>query len=88
MKKNVKKFILIFGIIFLIFVFGDCIRIKNVNTINTKPIITIFEKEDDNQVTYYGIGYSVQYYKNKNSMGSGAKILIFNLIPIWSYEAQ
>lgn len=84
--KNIIVAIIIVVVCFIILITFDCIRLKTAS-MNTKPIITISQKEDD-KLIYYGLGYSVEYYKVKNSMGSGATFKLFNIIPIWSFEAQ
>ena len=37
---------------------------------------------------YVGLGYTVDDYEIKYTMGSGIKIKLFGLIPIYAIEAQ
>lgn len=90
MNKVIRKImliVLVIIILFLIIVITDCIRIKN-SPINTKPIVTIGENISDTETIYYGIGYSIKYYKIENTFGNGADFRLFNVISIWSWEAQ
>ena len=92
---NKKIIVIIKAILFIIIalvllIVIDYIRIKNFK--GTKPIITvkeeIIENMEETRRTYYGLGYSVQYYSYNNSFTSGTRFLLFNIIQIWFIEAQ
>ena len=98
-KKGICIIIILIGIICSVtFITVDCVRLKNSNRY-TKPIITISEKNimknGIQDVTYYGLGYSVRYYTGSSIDGNivhvygyGTKIFLFNIIPIWAIEAN
>lgn len=95
MNKIVKCILIIVAILIVclaVFITIDSIRLKNSN-IETKPIITISEKiENDNSpfksTTYYGLGYSINYYSIENTFGSGVNFKLFNVLTLWGLEIQ
>lgn len=87
MKKIVKYVLLTIVIFFLLLCAIDCIRLK-FSAHYTKPLITIGEKISKTEEIYYGIGYSIKYYKFPNSFGYGVDFKLFNTFSLWFYEAQ
>lgn len=98
MKKNKSIIIglLILIIIYITFVVIDCIRLKN-SVSYTKPFITIDEEITSNRTTYTGLGYSVSYYRDRQTVidndvvaiggtgAYGAEFKLFNTILIWAW---
>lgn len=90
MRRVIKILIIITIILFILVITVDCIRLNRLSKklINSpKPIITIKCEEVKNREIYYGLGYSIKYYRIPNSMGYGATFKLFNLVKIWSWEA-
>ena len=95
MNKILKKILIIFGILLLLFcsyVTADCIRLRNAKS-GTKPFVTISLAEYENGDKYTGIGYSIKYYKDKYTdangnnveSGYGAEFRLFDKILIWAW---
>lgn len=84
MKKLIFLTIDIF-IVYLIFVGIDAYRIKSSPFEDIKPLITIDEERTDTEIIYVGLGYTVEYYLNKDGSIYGADFTLFNKIMIWGY---
>ena len=98
MNKMLKRTLIILGTIFIIyisFVTVDCIRLKNAKR-GTKPLITISEYETDSRTGYKGLGYTIEYYVDKdeqkegdmtyiNVYGYGAEFRLFDKIMVWAW---
>lgn len=87
--------LLIVGACYFGYVGLDCYRLERAE-IGTEPFICIGNEMNDNQVTYYGLGYSVSYYLNspnefyKDVMSIdvacyGAEFRMFDSILIWGW---
>lgn len=91
MEKKTLIIIVILLIVYTLFVNIDCYRLRNSKR-NTRPLITfsIKEYETDSRIgTFYsGLGYTVEYYNIKNTMGYGTNIKLFNIITLFGVEAQ
>lgn len=69
MKKKVKIILLLVVVVilaYLIFVTIDVIRLRN-SKLGTKPLITLSESVEDNNVVYTGFGYNIKYYVDKTN---------------------
>lgn len=70
MKKKTKICLFIMCIMIVVcflygtFVWKDSERLK-VSEFNTKPNVTLFEVETEDEITYIGLGYSVTYSEPK-----------------------
>ena len=65
MNKKFKKAFLIIGIIIFVYTVLICIEcFRFYHFLCSKPLITISEVEEENQITYYGMGYSILYKYN------------------------
>lgn len=98
MNKIITRIIIAILIImacFIIFITVDCVRLRN-SKMGTKPLITTNEIIGYKRVTYYGIGYYVQYYLNESdteninqniieTKGYGAEFRLLNKILIWAW---
>ena len=98
MNKILKRILIVFGIIlfcYISFVTVDCIRLKNAKR-GTKPLITISEYETDSRTAYKGLGYTIEYYVDKdeqkdgdmtyiNVYGYGAEFRLFDKIMVWAW---
>lgn len=96
--RYLKTTLIVLGtlvVIYIGFVTVDCLRLKN-SKISTKPVITISKELAENKITYYGLGYYVQYYIDivetenngtilKEARGYGAEFRLFNKILIWAW---
>ena len=62
----------------------------------TKPLITISEYETDSRTGYKGLGYTIEYYVDKdeqkegdmtyiNVYGYGAEFRLFDKIMVWAW---
>lgn len=91
MKKKILNTIVILFIVYILFVTVDCWRLRN-SIRNTSPLITfrIKEYETNHKIgtIYSGLGYTVEYYDIKNTMGYGTNIKLFNIITLFGIEAQ
>lgn len=83
-------------VVYITFVVIDCIRLRH--AVNyTKPLITISENIVENRVIYYGLGYSVSYYIDREIIinndvtliggtgNYGAEFRLFNKLLIWAW---
>ncbi len=73
----------------------DCFRLRD-SKIGTKPFITLNKQLTQNRITYYSLGYHIQYYTDiietenngiilKEAKGYGAEFRLFNKILIWAW---
>lgn len=98
-EKRVRNVFLILFIVivcYITFVLVDCQRLRK-STIGTRPIITIHEMEEECNIKYNGLGYSVQYKiycteeigTDRETVpvvtGAGSVFKWFGII-IWSWE--
>ena len=98
MNKMLKRTLIILGtilIIYISFVTVDCIRLRNAKR-GTKPLIIVSEYETDSRTGYKGLGYTIEYYVDKdeqkeddmtyiNVYGYGAEFRLFDKIMIWAW---
>lgn len=98
MNKILKQILIALGIVlicYISFVTVDCIRLKNSKR-GTKPLITISEYETDSRTGYKGLGYTIEYYVDKeeqkegdmtyiNVYGYGAEFRLFDKIMVWAW---
>ena len=83
-------------VIYIAFVVIDCIRLRYAASY-TKPFITVSKNITENRATYYGLGYNVSYYVDREitinndvvAIGGtgiyGAELRLFNKILIWAW---
>ena len=98
MNKILKRILIVLGIViicYISFVTVDCIRLKNSKR-GTKTLITISEYETDSRTGYKGLGYTIEYYVDKdeqkegdmtyiNVYGYGAEFRLFDKIMVWAW---
>lgn len=82
--------------IYIVFVAIDCIRLRYALSY-TKPFVTVSENVTENRATYYGLGYSVSYYIDRDTTinndviaiggtgAYGAEFRLFNKLLIWAW---
>lgn len=92
MKKKILSVVAVLLAVYIAFVAVDCIRLKN--TFKEKaPLITIASSENENEISYKGLGYTVRYRKgldengNETEFVSGAEFWMFGKIILWGWIA-
>lgn len=94
--KKVFHFIVFILIIYTLFVMTDSIRIGEKEKQAVRPFITISEDENNNTLTYTGLGYKVSYNFEKEWISDdeidynihSAEFKVFNFITLWKWSEE